>query len=205
MNSNPSNKHITSRHPKGGSKSNNPNAVPPFPVPVPYHQPPMPPFFHGMVPVPHVAIPGYAYHPGPVPFPNIDPNLVKSGPEMVVPPVVPPTSVQRPPRGDPNAYSSKLPNRRPSTQEPGGELNPTLHNPRAFGAGDNFFMQQSLGTRVLVRPPFLAPVPGFIGGPGFPGNCLLSRCSFLNPITFSHFCIIILCIYVCSCNFCKAM
>lgn len=169
VNSNPSNKNMTARNPKGGSKRNNANVVPFFPVPLPYNHPPMPPFFHGMVPVPHVSVPGYAYHPGHIPFPNIDPNLVKSSPELAVPPVVPLARVQPPPRGAPNAFSGKVPNSRPSMQEPGDNSNPAWHNSRAFGPRDNPFMQQNFGTRVLVRPPFLAPVPGFIGGPGFPG------------------------------------
>ncbi|KAF6163933.1 hypothetical protein GIB67_024788 [Kingdonia uniflora] len=51
-------------HQKAGPKRNLPppppiNSVPPFPVPIPYHQPPAPQVFHTVVPAPHIP-----YRPG---------------------------------------------------------------------------------------------------------------------------------------------
>ncbi|KAL7174478.1 hypothetical protein ACSBR2_033682 [Camellia fascicularis] len=174
-NHNPSHKHLPLRHQKAGSKRN-PNGVPPFPIPLPYHQPPMPPVFHGMVPVPHVPVSGYAYPPYPVPFPGVETNLVKSGSETPMHSFVPPANgidanrtLQPPPRGDPNAYVAQFSNRRPNVQEPGGRFNPAWHNQRAFGSRDNFVVQQSIGPRTFVRPPFFGLAPGFVAGPSFPG------------------------------------
>lgn len=167
-NPNSSYKYSSSRHQKSSSKRN-PNGAPPFPVPFPYQQPSLPPVFHAMVPPPHIAVSGYAYQPGPAPFPSVENHLVKSGSDSsTVPPFVPPVNVQPPPRGDPNAYAANFSNRRPNVQESGGHLNHTWHQ-RAYGPRDNIALQQGIGPRPLVRPPFFAPAPGFMVGPTFPG------------------------------------
>ncbi|KDP46005.1 hypothetical protein JCGZ_14912 [Jatropha curcas] len=167
-NSNSSHKYSSSRHQKAGSKRN-PNGAPPFPVPFPYQQPSLPPVFHAMVPPPHFAVPGYAYQPGPAPFPSAEPHLVKSGSDSSnVPPFVHPVNVQPPTRGDPNAYAVNFSNRRSNVQDAGGHLNHAWHQ-RAFGPRDNITLQQGMGPRPLVRPPFFAPAPGFMVGPTFPG------------------------------------
>ncbi|GFZ18082.1 LA RNA-binding protein [Actinidia rufa] len=123
---NPSHKHSPLRHQKAGSKRD-PNGVPSFPVPLSYHRPLMPPVFHGMVPMPHVPVPGYAYQPCPVPFPSIESNLAKSGAEAPMQPFIPPVAssidanrnLQPLPQGDPNVYVANFPNRRPNMQESG--------------------------------------------------------------------------------------
>ncbi|CAK7331941.1 unnamed protein product [Dovyalis caffra] len=169
-NTNASNKYSSSRHQKSGSKRN-PNGAPPFPASFPYQQPPMPSVFPAMVPPPHFAVSGYAYQPGHPPFPPVETHLVKSGSETSpMQPFVPPVNVQPPPRGDPNAYAVNFPNRRPNVQESGGHLNQAWHHQRAFGPRDNIPVQQGMGPRPLVRPPFLVPPPGFIVGPAFPGQ-----------------------------------
>lgn len=165
-NTNSSHKHPPTRHQKPGSKRN-PNAVPHFPVPLPYHQPPLPPVFHAMVPPPQIAVTGYAYPSFPGPFPNVEAPLVKPGSEKQVQSLVRP--VQLGPRGDPNAYAVNFPNRRPNVQEPGGQFNHPWHHQRAFGHRDAINMQQGIGPRPYVRPPFLGPAPGFMVGPSFPG------------------------------------
>ncbi|KAG8496258.1 hypothetical protein CXB51_009321 [Gossypium anomalum] len=177
-NPNASYKHSSARHQKSDSKRN-PNAGPRFPVPLPYYQPPVPAVFHPMVPQPHMAVPGpgYAYHPVPGPFPGIDPQLVKSGSETTMQAFGPPVqgvdasrNMQLPPRGDPNAYPANFSNRRPNVQEPGGHFNPGWNHQRAFNPREPIPMQPGVGPRSFARPPFFGPAPGFMIGPGYPGN-----------------------------------
>jgi la-related protein 1 len=98
--------------------------------------------------------------------------LVKSGSDASpMQPFVPLVNVQPPPRGDPNAYAVNFPNRRPNGQESGGHLNQLWHHQRAFGPRDNIVLQQGMGPRHLIRPPFFASPPGFMVGPTYPGNC----------------------------------
>jgi len=166
-----SNKHSSSRHQKLGSKRN-PNGAPPFPLPFPYQQPHIPPVYPAIVPPPHIAVSGFAYQPGPPPFPPVENHLVKSGSDASpMQPFVPLVNVQPPPRGDPNAYAVNFPNRRPNGQESGGHLNQLWHHQRAFGPRDNIVLQQGMGPRHLIRPPFFASPPGFMVGPTYPGNC----------------------------------
>ncbi|KAA8550052.1 hypothetical protein F0562_001736 [Nyssa sinensis] len=173
-NPNPSHKHSPLRQQKAGPKRN-PNGAPPFPIPLQYHQPPIPPVFHTMVPASHVPVPGYAYQPYLRPFPIVETQLIKSGCETPTQAFIPPANVidanrgvPPSPRGDPNTYVN-FSNRRPNVQEPGGHFNPAWHNQRAFGPRDNTHVQQSIGPRAFIRPPFFGPAPGFIGGPTFPG------------------------------------
>uniref|UniRef100_A0A5B7AQ06 Putative la-related protein 1A n=1 Tax=Davidia involucrata TaxID=16924 RepID=A0A5B7AQ06_DAVIN len=174
-NPSPLHKHLPLRQQKSGSK-HNPNGAPPFPVPLPYHQPSIPPVFHTMIPAAHIPVPGYAYQPCPGPFPSVETQLVKSGCENPMQAFVPPVngidanrSVPAPPRGDPNAYAVNFSNRRHNVQETGGHFNPAWHKQRAFGPRDSIHVQQSIGPRALIRAPFFGPAPGFIGGPSFPG------------------------------------
>jgi hypothetical protein len=181
--SNTSNKHSSSRHQKSGSKRN-PNGAHPFSVPFPYQQPAMSPVFPAMAPPPHIAVSGYPYQPGPPPFPTVETHLIKSGSETGPPmqPFAPSINVQPPPRGDPNAYAVNFPNRRPNMQDSGGHLNPTWHHQRAFGSRDNIPLQQVMGPRPLVRPPFFAAPPGYMVGPTFPGNYFI-----LMPSAFTQY------------------
>ncbi|WCJ27544.1 LA RNA-binding protein [Euphorbia peplus] len=169
INPNSSHKYSSSRHQKSGAKRN-PNGAPPFPMHFPYQQPSMPPVFHAMVPPPHIAVPGYAYQSAPAaPFPGVETHVVKSGSDSgSVQPFAPPINVQPPPRGDPNSFGANIPNRRPNVPESAGHLNNAWHQ-RAFNPRDNIGLQQGMGPRPLVRPPFFAPAPGFMVGPTFPG------------------------------------
>ncbi|KAA8544479.1 hypothetical protein F0562_022481 [Nyssa sinensis] len=190
-NSNPLHKHSPLRQQKAGSK-HHPNGAPPFPVPLPYHQPSVPPVFHTMIPAPHIPVPGYAYQPCPGPFPSVETQLVKSGCETPMQAFVPPVngidanrrSVPAPPQGNPNAYAVNFSNRRPNVQEPGGHFNPAWHKQLPFGPRDSIHVQQSIGPRPFIRPPFYGPAPGFIGGPNFPGPYYLPAappCSIRVP------------------------
>lgn len=163
---NPSHKHSQMRQQKTGPKRN-PGGGPPFHSPLPYHQQQIPPVFHSMVPGPHIPIPGYSYPPCPGPFPSVEPHLGKPGFETPAQAFVP--SVRPPPRGDPNIYAVNFSNGRPNMQEPGGHYNPAWHKQRAFGPKESIQMQQNVGQRPFIRPPFFGPAPGFIGGPAFPG------------------------------------
>ncbi|OVA13773.1 Protein of unknown function DM15 [Macleaya cordata] len=187
-----SHKHPVSHHQKAGSRrSHPPNGVPPFPVPLPYHQPPMPHVFRAVVPTPHIPVPDYAYQPRPVPFPNLEPPMVKSGCEPPMQALVPPghgggvdanRGFQPPPQGGPNAYAGNFANRRHNVQEPGGRFNHTLRHQRPFNSRENINMQRSFGPRPFVRPtPFFGPAPGFINGPSFPGPASMYYLPIAHP------------------------
>ncbi|KAJ7964887.1 La-related protein 1A [Quillaja saponaria] len=163
------------RHPKPGSKHNSSGALP-FPVPIPYQQPSIPPVFHAMVPPAHIAIPGYAYPPCPGPFPGVEHHLIKAGCEPPRQALIPPVlakdankNVQPPQQGDPNAYVANYSNRRPTMQENGGHPHHAWHHQRAFNPRDNIPMQQGVGPRPYIRTPFFGPAPGYMIGPSFPG------------------------------------
>lgn len=164
----------SSRHQKSGSKRNS-SGAPPFPVPMPYHQPPVPPVFHAMVPPPHIAVPGYAFPPGPGPFPSVENPLVKPASQAPRPAFVPTAhavdakTVQPSVQRDPNAYSNISSGRLPM-QEQVDHLNNTWHHQRAFPPRTNISMQQGMGTRTFIRPPFYGPPPGYMVAPSFPGK-----------------------------------
>eukprot|EP00262_Sarcandra_glabra_P007006 TRINITY_DN19565_c0_g1_i1.p1 TRINITY_DN19565_c0_g1~~TRINITY_DN19565_c0_g1_i1.p1 ORF type:complete len:1048 (+),score=188.56 TRINITY_DN19565_c0_g1_i1:248-3391(+) len=170
----PSNKYPPSHHQKPSSKRSIPaNGVPPFPIPLPYRQPPMPPVFHTIIPAPRLpGVHDYAYHPSPCPFPNAEPHTLK--PEAFIPPnhgggIDANRTFHPPPRGDPNAYPGYFGNRRHNAQEPGGRFNHMWRHQRAFNPRDNINMQQSIGPRAFIRPPAPYFNPGLMNGPGFPG------------------------------------
>ncbi|RDX84741.1 La-related protein 1A, partial [Mucuna pruriens] len=163
----------SSRHQKPGAKRN-PSGAPPFPVPMPYHQP-VPPYFHAMVPPPPIAVPAYAFPPGPGPFPGVENPLVKPVSQAPGQGFAPPAhavdakNVQPPVQGDPNAYAANFSNGRPTIQEQGDHLKHGWHHQRPFPSRANIPMQQGLGPRPFVRPPFYGPPPGYMVGPSFPG------------------------------------
>ncbi|KAL5707802.1 hypothetical protein ACHQM5_018663 [Ranunculus cassubicifolius] len=175
-NTNPSQKHPSSHNQKAGYKRNHPpNNVPPFPVPISYQQPPIPPVFHTVVPGPHIPARDFVYRPVPVPFQNIEPRMVKPGSEAPMQAFVAPVhgsgmeanrGFQPPTRGDPNAYINNIGNRRYDVQEPAGRFNQQWRSHRGINPSDNVN-----APRPFLRPPppFFAPAPGFISGPGFPG------------------------------------
>ncbi|KAM5584808.1 la-related protein 1A [Rosa sericea] len=165
-NSNASHKHSSSQYQKTGPKRN-PNVAPPFPVPFPYHQPSLPPVFHTMVHPPHIAASGYAFQPYPGPLANVENHIAKSGSETPVQGFVQP--VQPQPRGNPNAYGVNFSSRRPNMQEPGGHWNHAWYQQRPFNPRENIPMQQGVGPRPFLRPPFFGPAPGFMVGPTIPG------------------------------------
>ncbi|KAL0390750.1 UNVERIFIED_CONTAM: La-related protein 1A [Sesamum calycinum] len=126
---------------KAGPKHGS-NGLPSYPVPLPYYPPTFPPVFHTMVPP--ISSPGHSYQFPPGPLPRADAQLVKSG-------------------SDPAQASFHMPN----TKEQGGQMNPSWNNQRP-AASNNFHLQQPLGPRPFIRPPFYGPT-GFVDGPNFPG------------------------------------
>eukprot|EP00268_Persea_americana_P063695 TRINITY_DN8292_c0_g1_i1.p1 TRINITY_DN8292_c0_g1~~TRINITY_DN8292_c0_g1_i1.p1 ORF type:complete len:682 (+),score=141.97 TRINITY_DN8292_c0_g1_i1:378-2423(+) len=151
---------------------------PPFPVPLTYQQPLMPPVGHTVIPPHHFPVHEYPYPTYPGPFPNAEPHLVKPGSETSVPPFILPSHGRgggidanrafRPPQVDPSAYNGNFPNGWHAAQEPGGRFNYAWRHHRAFNPRDNVNMQHP---RAFIRPPppFFGPAPGFINGPSFPG------------------------------------
>ncbi|PIA53276.1 hypothetical protein AQUCO_00900096v1 [Aquilegia coerulea] len=174
-NNNPSHKHTPLHHQKAGFKRNHPpNNVPPFPVQIPYQQPPIPPVFHTVVPAPHIPVRDFAYRPTPGPFPHLEPRMVKPGCEAPIQAFVAPghaggldagRGFQPPPRGDPSAYPNNISNRRYDVQEHGGRFNQTWRH-RGINPTDNVNAPMAF---VRPPPPFFGPAPGFMSGPGFPG------------------------------------
>lgn len=170
-NVNPMHKLPSSRHQKPGVKRNS-NGAPPFPIPMLYPQP-IPPFFPAMIPPPHIAIPGYAFPPGP--FPGVETPLAKpvsqSPGQAFAPPAHAVDAKNGPPpvQGDPKAYAANFSNGRPNIQEQGDHQNNAWHHQRPFPSRANIPMQQGLGPRPFMRPPFYGPPPGYMVGPSFPG------------------------------------
>ncbi|XP_039004700.1 la-related protein 1A-like [Hibiscus syriacus] len=173
-NTNASHRYPSAKHQKSGSK-HNPNAGPRFLVPSPNYEPPMPPVFHAVAPQPHVNVPGYAYHPDPGPFPGVELQFVKSGSEAAKHVFGPPEQSinasrnMRHPQGDFNAYPANFSNRKPNMQETGGHFNPGWNHQRKFNPGEHNTVQQGIGPRPFVRPPFFGPAPWVVVGPNFPG------------------------------------
>ncbi|KAK6164047.1 hypothetical protein DH2020_000911 [Rehmannia glutinosa] len=147
-----------------------PNGVTPFPVPVPYYHPTVTPFFHTMVPVAPIPAPGYAYQFPPGHFLRVDPQMVKSGSDAPSQAFMPSANggFQPSPHTDSTAHDSNYTGRRPNAKEQGGQTNPSWNNQRPFATNNNFHMQQNVGPRPLVRPPFLGPA-GFVDGSNFQG------------------------------------
>ncbi|KAD5960360.1 hypothetical protein R6Q59_013484 [Mikania micrantha] len=127
-----------SRQQKAANKHN-----PSFHGPLPFHQPPIPPVYSGMVPwPPHIPVHGYGYPPAVGPFPPA------SG------------AITAPPGGNPNKYGVQSPNRTSNMQE----------NQKPLGTKENYDVPQIAGPRTFIRPPFFGlPAAGFMGGPVFPG------------------------------------
>ncbi|XP_024968643.1 la-related protein 1A isoform X1 [Cynara cardunculus var. scolymus] len=149
-NQNSSSRYPTRQH-KVASK-HNPNAVPSFHGPLPYHQPAIPAVYSGMAPwPPHIPVCGYAYQPAAGSFSPAD------------------GTITAPPRGNPNTYAVEFSNRRPNVQENGDHFNPGRQNQRPLGLKENSDLQQNAGPRAFIRPPFFGPPAGFISGPTFPG------------------------------------
>ncbi|KAE9614905.1 putative winged helix-turn-helix DNA-binding domain-containing protein [Lupinus albus] len=168
-NFNQSHKLSSSRHQKPGVKRNL-SGPPPIPVPMAYHQPPGPPYFH-MIPPPHIGVPGYAFLPVPGPFSGVENPAMKPVPQAPRQAFVPPAravdakNVQPQFQGDLNFNSSSG---RPNIQEQGDHLNHAWHQQRPFPARANMPMQQGLGPRPFIRPQFYGPSPGYTIGPSFP-------------------------------------
>lgn len=155
-----SNKSSGARSQKMGPK-HYPNGVPHFAVPLPYHQPGMPPVFHTMVPMPHIPVHGYFYQPAPGPFPSADTHV----PLQAFTPVD--GSYRPSPRPAASAYDAKSLKRRPELQDQNFQSTPR-QNQQPVASKENVQSQQPMGPRPFVRPPFF-PVPGFIDGSSFPG------------------------------------
>ncbi|KAK4419682.1 La-related protein 1A [Sesamum alatum] len=156
-------------HHRTGPK-HGPHGVPPFPVPLPYYAPAVPPVFHSMVPVPPISAPGYAYPLPPRPFPRVDTQFVKSGSDASLQAFVPPANGVFQPSSSPDssAHDSNSVGRRPDTKEQVGQRNPSWKNQRPFAVNNTFHFQQTMGPRSFIRPPYFGPT-GFIDGPNVAG------------------------------------
>ncbi|CAL0307496.1 unnamed protein product [Lupinus luteus] len=169
-NLNQSHKLSSPRYQKPGVKRNT-SGPPPIPVPMAYHQPPGPPYFHMIPPAPHIGVPGYAFLPIPGPFPSVENPAMKPAPQAPRQAFVPPArpvdakNVQPQFQGDLNFNSS---NGRPNIQEQGDNLNHAWHQQRPFHSRGNMPMQQGFGPRPFLRPQFYGPSPGYTIGPSFP-------------------------------------
>ncbi|XP_038986931.1 la-related protein 1A-like isoform X2 [Phoenix dactylifera] len=179
---NSSNRHHPVHPHKHGPKRNAPsNGVPPFPVPLPYHQQPGQPMLYPIVPPPPLVVHEYAYQSCPAPFPNGEPHIAKPGCETPLPAFTPAghaggndgsRNFHPPPRGDPNAWrpsASNFGSRPNNGHEPGSHFNQTWHNQR--NPREKINMPRGIGPRTFIRPvpQFFGLAPGFISGPRYPG------------------------------------
>ncbi|XP_078445119.1 LA RNA-binding protein isoform X2 [Wolffia australiana] len=130
-----------------------PNIIPPYRVPLAYPQP-FPPFYHPVVPGPHLPVPDYGYQAYPPPFPNVRPHMVNPNWEAPMQNFVPP-------------HDSQRLNQDPSARR----LNPSWRQHRGLNPRDGINTRQGVGRKGFARPvqPFLGPAPGYINGPVFPG------------------------------------
>ncbi|CAL0317559.1 unnamed protein product [Lupinus luteus] len=156
------------RYQKPGAKRNS-SGPPPFSVQMTRHQPPGPPYFHDIIPPPHIGVPGYAFPPAPGPFPSIENPAMKPAPQVARPAFVPPAhavgtkNVLPPVQGDPNFSFAK-----PNIQDQGDHLSHAWHHRRPFSSRANMPMQQGLGPRPFTTPPLYGPPPGYVIGRSFP-------------------------------------
>lgn len=151
------------------------NAVPHLPVPLPYSQPAMHPFFHAWVPLPNVPIPGYIYQPHPGTFHGPEPRLVNpvyDPPMQTFPPSVEGRS-QAPQWADHVAFDANSSKRRHEMRDHSFPFNPARPNQQPAGSKDNVRLQQPMGPRPFMRPPFFPAPGGYVDGSNFPGNSLL--------------------------------
>lgn len=194
--SNNCSKHYAAHPNKNGPRRNPPvNAGPPFPVQLAYHQQPGQPVLYPVLQPSNVMIHDYAFQTCHPPFPNVRPHIVKAGKQF---PNVPPHIVKGesqvpvfdpasqpvenegnrnfhpPPQGDPNNWhpNASFGSRPYNIREPLNNFNQAWCNRWPFGPRDNINIAQGLGPRTFIRhvPQVIGPVPGFISGPGFPGN-----------------------------------
>ncbi|XP_047970273.1 la-related protein 1A-like isoform X1 [Salvia hispanica] len=156
-------------HNKNGPK-HGPNNIPPFSGPSPYGPyppPPMTPHFHGMVPISPTPVPGSNYQFPARPFPRADAQMLKSGTDPAKA-YVPPMNGNFQPslHADSSGHDSGSGGRRRITNEQHGPRNPSYNS--QWPASHNFYMQQNVGPRPLIRPPFFGPA-GIVDGPNYPG------------------------------------
>lgn len=165
-----SNKSSSAVQQRAGPRHNQ-NGVPSFPVPLAYHQPGFPPFYQGMVPMPHIPLPGYAYQHPRGSFPGAEGHVTRSDGDAASQAFLTPVNggFRPPSRGDPNDHDAKFYRGRPNTQERGNQFSSALSNQRPVGSKDDIQLQQSMGLRPFLRPPFFGPAPGYMDGANFPG------------------------------------
>ncbi|KAL3518809.1 hypothetical protein ACH5RR_021398 [Cinchona calisaya] len=146
-----------------------PNGVSHFAVPLPYHQPGMPPVFHAMVPVPHIPVHGYVYQPAPGPFHGAETHMLKPGYDVPMQAFTPVDgSCRPPPRTGTSAHEAKTLKRRPELQDQNLQSNPPTQSQQPITSKENGHSQPHMGPRPFMRPPFF-PAPGSIDGSSFRG------------------------------------
>lgn len=123
--------------------------------------------------MPPNSAPGYPYPFPPGAFPRVDGHLVKSGGDAPPKPFVSPANgdFQSQQHANSNAHDSV--ERKPNAKEQDGQVNPSWNNQRPAAPNSNFHLQQTMGPRPFMRPPFLVPA-GFINGANFQGTITLS-------------------------------
>ncbi|KAG6415237.1 hypothetical protein SASPL_122643 [Salvia splendens] len=156
-------------HNKNGPK-HGPNNIPPFSGPSPYGPyppPPMTPHFHGMVPISQTSVPGSNYQFPTRPFPRADAQMLMSGTDPAKAYVPPKNGNFQPSlHADSSGHDSGSGGRRRITNEQHGPRYPSYNN--QWPASHNFYMQQNVGPRPLIRPPFFGPA-GIGDRPNYPG------------------------------------
>ena len=145
---------------------------------MPYHQHPGQPIFYPVPVLPSsMMLQEYPYHPFPVPVPNHEQHVGKSRFVLVDQVCTNEGNRTMPPhpRGDPHSWRPRVGTHgaRPHPGPEGhGHFSQAWQNPQAFGTRENTSLPQGVGPRAFVRP--MVPPLGYINGPPYPGNSLLT-------------------------------
>ncbi|XP_073142897.1 la-related protein 1A-like isoform X3 [Henckelia pumila] len=161
-------------HNKTGPKLGS-SGAPPIPIRTPapkpiYYHPTVPPVFNAMLPMPPISGCGYAHPVSHGSFPGADTQVLKSGSDAPAQEFVPPVNgVFYPsPHIDSSANYSNSVRRSPGVKNRGGQMNPSWNNQRPVAYYDTH-LQQNMGPRPFVSPPFFGP-SGLVDGPYLAGR-----------------------------------
>lgn len=160
---------LSARQPKTGPR-HRPNGAPPFPVPMAYQQPRFP-IYPPMIPVPHFQVPGYPYQHPRGTFPGTEGHMVNSGPNIATKAFLPPAkgTVEPSLQGDHHPHNSKSLLGMTNKPEQNLQSKSAFPIPPSIGSKDNIQLQQTMGQRPFIRPPFYGPAPSFVDGSNFLG------------------------------------
>ncbi|XP_073291951.1 la-related protein 1A-like isoform X2 [Primulina huaijiensis] len=157
--------------PKQGPSAASPIPMPiPVPTPICYH-PTVPPVFNVMrPPMSPISGGGYGYQVSHGFFPRANTHILKSGSDAPAQEFVHPVNggFHPLPYIDSSAHNSNYVRKSSRVKDRGGQMNPSWNNQRPVSYY-NTPLQQTMGPRPFVSPPFFGP-SGFVDGPYVTGR-----------------------------------